>query len=323
MKESNKRNVHFGLLFGSKYFILCMLSLICVTLLNVWTSYVFLNYGKKLSNTRILSEEESLNGSSNNIELKKNIKEENESSIEELDDTDVSLTEPKKKLNAVFKENKNFFKFLINEEIYAEYELVPTNKRHTKYTNEYDKAINYELESIKKSKKDRYERMYQLWTRLVQNEEKKYILSVRKMFEVFNFIVNFYGVHYTKEKEIMNELRENFTELYKSVTPNMNTLFIRWITDNDVLNHGEFALLVDGSRYVWRNLLEHLEITFKEIITKHFRYQLRSFELERNLIVCDDKSDNSHNLDNSDNIDLRKFKKNKKNVKKKKIHLNK
>ncbi|CAD51053.1 hypothetical protein CYL21_5004 [Plasmodium falciparum NF54] len=310
MKQSNKTNVDFCGFFGSILFILCMVSLICITLLNVWTSYEFLNCGTQLSNIRILSEVESLQ-SSNYSEVMKNVKDGNDSSSEELDNTNVPTSKPKKKLSAVFKENKTFFQYLINEDIYAEYELVPTNKKHTKYSNENDKALNYELESIKKSKKNRYEKMYQLWTRIVQNEENKYILSVRKMFEVFNFIVNYYSVHYSKEEEIMNELRTTFTDLYRNVTPNMNDLFIRWITDNDVLNHGEFALLVDGNRYVWRNLLKHLEIAFKEIITKHFRYQLRSFELERNLIVCEEKSNKS------DNINLEKNKKSKKSIKKK------
>ncbi|CDO63762.1 Plasmodium exported protein (PHISTb), unknown function [Plasmodium reichenowi] len=321
MKQSNKTNVHFCGFFGSILFILCMVSLIYITLLV--ESLQSNNYNVVIKNVKDGNDSSSEELDNTNVPtskpkkehgvVMKNVKDENDSSSEELDNTNVPTSKPKKKLSVVFKENKKFFQYLINEDIYAEYELVPTNKEHTKYSNENDKALNYELESIKKSNKNRYERMYQLWTRIVQNEENKYILSVSKMFEVFNFIVNFYSVHYLKEEEIMNELRTTFTDLYRNVTPNMNDLFIRWITDNDVLNHGEFALLVDGNRYVWRNLLKHLEIAFKEIITKHFRYQLRSFELERNLIVCEEKSNKL------DNINFEKNKKSKKSIKKKNL----
>ncbi|SOV13888.1 Plasmodium exported protein (PHISTb), unknown function [Plasmodium sp. gorilla clade G2] len=170
----------------------------------------------------------------------------------------------------VFSENKSLFKDLLNKDICATYEInFDKNSDCTLLTNKNDLQINKDI-SLLGNETDETNKLLDLWKRVVKNEENKFTLLKRNLYNQFLRLRNRSRLPHDKLNNILNECNMIVKKYNNNHYKTINEIFQRWLTGTPH-NIFEFKIFIMAYRLTWRRLIKQLHTEYTELLKTSFK----------------------------------------------------
>ncbi|SCQ12680.1 Plasmodium exported protein (PHISTb), unknown, putative [Plasmodium sp.] len=181
-------------------------------------------------------------------------------------------------VSSIFSENKSLFKDLLNKDICTTYEIdFEENSKCTILTNKNDSQINKDI-SLLGNESEETNKLLDLWKRVVKNEESKFNLLKRNLYQNFLKLRNKSRLPNDKLNNILNECNMVVSKYNNNYDKKINEIFKRWstVTPHNIF---EFKIFIMACRLTWRRLIEQLHTEYTELLKSSFK-----LNMERNII---------------------------------------
>ncbi|CDO62099.1 Plasmodium exported protein, unknown function, partial [Plasmodium reichenowi] len=170
----------------------------------------------------------------------------------------------------IFNENKSLFKDLLNEDICNTYEInFDEKKKCTLLTNKNDLQINKEI-SLLGNESEETNKLLDLWKRVVKNEESKFNLIKRNLYQQYLKLRNKSRLPLDTLDKILNECNMLVKKYNNNYDKTLNEKFQGW---SKVPPHNifEFKMFVMACRLTWRKIIKKLHTEYTELLKISFK----------------------------------------------------
>ncbi|SOV21209.1 Plasmodium exported protein (PHISTb), unknown, putative [Plasmodium sp. DRC-Itaito] len=170
----------------------------------------------------------------------------------------------------IFNENKSLFKDLLNKDICATYEInFDENNKCTLLTNKNDLQINKDI-LLLRNESEETNKLLDLWKRVVKNEENKFNLLKRNLYNQYLKHRNKSRLPHGKLNDILNECNMVVNKYNNNDDKTINEIFNKWST---VIPHNifEFRIFVMAYRLTWRTLIKNVHTEYTELLKRSFK----------------------------------------------------
>ncbi|KYO02931.1 exported protein (PHISTb) [Plasmodium gaboni] len=170
----------------------------------------------------------------------------------------------------IFNENKSLFKDLLNKDICATYEInFDENNKCTLLTNKNDLQINKDI-LLLGDESEETNKLIDIWKRVVKNEENKFNLLKRNLYNQYLKHRNKSRLPHGKLNDILNECNMVVKKYNNNDDKTINEIFNKWST---VIPHNifEFRIFVMAYRLTWRTLIKNVNTEYTELLKRSFK----------------------------------------------------
>ncbi|SOV83854.1 Plasmodium exported protein (PHISTb), unknown function [Plasmodium reichenowi] len=170
----------------------------------------------------------------------------------------------------IFNENKSLFKDLLNKDMCNTYEInFDEKKKCTLLTNKNDLQINKEI-SLLGNESEETKKLLDLWKRVMKNEENKYNLLKRNLYQQYLKLRNKSRLPIDTLDKILNECNMLVKKYNNNYDKTLNEKFQGW-SKGTPHNIFEFKMFVMACRLTWRKVIKKLHTEYTELLKLSFK----------------------------------------------------
>ncbi|SOV20064.1 Plasmodium exported protein (PHISTb), unknown function [Plasmodium sp. gorilla clade G2] len=170
----------------------------------------------------------------------------------------------------IFNENKSLFKDLLNKDICDTYEInFDENSKCTLLTNKNDLQINKDIKLLR-NESEETNKLLDLWKSVVKNEENKFNLLKRSLYNQYLKLRNRSRLPHNKLNDILNECNMVVKKYNNNDDKTINEIFNKWstVTPHNIF---EFRIFVMAYRLTWRTLIKNVHTEYTELLKRSFK----------------------------------------------------
>ncbi|SOS80815.1 Plasmodium exported protein (PHISTb), unknown, putative [Plasmodium sp. gorilla clade G1] len=166
--------------------------------------------------------------------------------------------------------NKSLFKDLLDKDICNTYEInFDKNGKCTLLTNKNDLQIDKDI-SLLGNESEETNKLVDLWRRVVRNEENKFNLLRRNLYQNYLKLRNKSRLPPDALNNILNECNVIVKKYNNNNHKTINEKFQEWstVTPHNIF---EFRIFVMAYRLSWRRIIKNLHTEYTELLKKSFK----------------------------------------------------
>ncbi|KYN93136.1 exported protein (PHISTb) [Plasmodium gaboni] len=170
----------------------------------------------------------------------------------------------------IFNENKTLFKDLLNKDICTTYEInFDKNSECTLLTNKNDLQINKDI-LLLGNESEETNKLIDIWKRVVKNEENKFNLLKRNLYNQYLKHRNKSRFPNDKLNNILNECNMVVKKYNNNDDKTIKEIFNKWstVTPHNIF---EFRIFVMAYRLSWRTLIKNLNTEYTNLLRSSFK----------------------------------------------------